>query len=166
MALTKTYEPIGASGALYGWSGMCPSVFAERMHLASIRFLKLKKALKFDAIAFCGSSGCAIAFNLATMHEIPLIYVRKESEKSHSYSKVECNDRHLEVKKYLIVDDFVDRGTTVEYIVDTIKKQAIKACAYPARPVGVLCFDQYQDADRSMDTGRVKLKLFSVDPQF
>jgi adenine/guanine phosphoribosyltransferase-like PRPP-binding protein len=163
MARKKTYEPLGSDGAMYGWTGMSPKEFAHRMSLASDRFLALKKELKFDAIAFCGSSGCAIAFNLAALHEIPLIYVRKKDEKSHSRARIECNDKLVEVKKYLIVDDFVDQGSTIDHIVSTIESQALQACAYPAKPVGVLCFDPYVYRDQTMDTEVVSLKLFSVE---
>lgn len=165
MAKQKTYQPLAYSSSMYGWTGMSPFVFAERMKLASIRFRALKKELKFDAVAFCGSSGCAVAFNLASKHKIPLIYVRKENEKSHSCTKVECNGHGEQIKKYLIVDDFPDSGRTVQYIVDTIRNHAKKNDAYPAEPVGVLCYDTYVDRDRWMDFDDDKrLTLFSVDP--
>lgn len=164
MTRQKTYEPIGAGGAMYGWTGMDPSEFAERMKKASVRFRALKKEHRFDAIAFCGSSGCAIAFYLAAKHRIPLMYVRKANEKCHSDSKVECNDKHVQVKKYLIVDDFPDTGATVNHIIDSIRTYANKACAYPAKPIGVLCFDTYVDRDQRMDTEHDGyLTLFSVD---
>lgn len=163
MATKKTYSPIGRLGAKYGWAGISPVDFTKRMKLASARFLALREELGFDAIAFCGSSGCAIAFSLATKHNIPLIYVRKRNESSHSSAKVECNDSATEVKKYLIVDDFVDQGSTVNHIVTSIKKYARSVAAYPAKPVGVLCFDPYVDRDRTMQTSTVSLKLFTVD---
>jgi adenine/guanine phosphoribosyltransferase-like PRPP-binding protein len=163
MAKKKVYNPIGAQSATYGWAGIDSVGFAERMKLASIRFRALKKELKFDAIAFCVSSGCAVAFSLAAKHKIPLIYVRKTYEKSHSNTKVECNDKSVEVKKYLIVDDFIDTGGTMDYIVYSITKYAKAANAYPAEPVGVLCFDPYVDRDRDIETDIVSFKMFSVD---
>jgi phosphoribosylpyrophosphate synthetase len=158
----KSYKPIGRDSATYGWTGSSPTEFAERMELASARFVKLKEELDIDAIAFCGSSGCAIAFNLAAKHKIPLMYVRKKDEKSHSTSRVECNDKKVEVKKYLIVDDFVDRGRTVDYITENITKYAKQAGAYPAESVGVLCFDRYVSSDHFMQTNAVSLKIFSA----
>ena len=163
MTKKKIYRPIGTSGAKYGWAGITPAEFTERMKLASARFLKLKKEIDIDALAFCGSSGCAIAFSLATTHHIPLIYVRKLNESSHSNYTVECNDSTINIKKYLIVDDFVDTGGTVNHIVKSIRKYARNVGAYPAKPVGVLCFDPYVDRDRTMQTSTVSLKLFTVD---
>jgi adenine/guanine phosphoribosyltransferase-like PRPP-binding protein len=165
--MTKTaqqqFKPIGDSQSGYGWTGMGPAVFAERMKLASTCFVKLKKQLKFDAIAFCGSSGSAAAFSLAMKHKIPLIYVRKKNEKSHSYSQVECNAINLQIKKYLIVDDFVDSGATLDYIVSTIRKFSKKNNAYPAEQVGVLCYDPYQDRDMPISTDNNSFNLFTCD---
>ena len=146
----QTYAPLGKHTTMYGWMGMSSSEFAHRMKLAGKRFAVLKKELKFDAIAFSGSSGCAIAFTLAAKHKIPLIYVRKNGEKAHSNSTVECNHKHLVVKKYLIVDDFVDSGRTIEWIVHSIDKHAKAKGAYPAEACGVLCFDPYMDKDREL----------------
>lgn len=165
MTDVKLYNPIGQDSATYGWTGSSPAEFAERMELASARFVKLKEELDIDAIAFCGSSGCAIAFNLAAKHKIPLMYVRKKDEKSHSTSRVECNDTKVEVKKYLIVDDFVDRGRTVDYIVENITKYAKQVGAYPAESAGVLCFDSYVSFDHFMQTDTVSLKIFSANPK-
>jgi adenine/guanine phosphoribosyltransferase-like PRPP-binding protein len=159
----QKYSPIGKSQSGYGWTGMHPGEFAERMKLASLRFAELKKTLKFDAIAFSGSSGSAAAFCLALKHKIPLIYVRKRNEKSHSYSQVECNVRNLQIKTYLIVDDFVDSGATLDYIANTISKFAKKNNAYPAQQVGALCYDPYLDRDRSITYGKHEFNLFTSD---
>ena len=161
----KAYAPLGLGTTMYGWMGMSPCEFAGRMKLASVRFQTLKKNLKFDAIAYSGSSGCAIAFSLATKHKIPLIYVRKNGEKAHSHSTVECNDKDAIVKKYLIVDDFVDTGRTIDWIMHSIEKQARAKGAYPATAVGVLCFDQYMDKDRQLYLSEGEIMGYSIEPQ-
>jgi adenine/guanine phosphoribosyltransferase-like PRPP-binding protein len=132
------------------------------MKLASLRFMKLKESLQFDAIAFSGSSGCAVAFNLAARHRIPLVYVRKSNEDSHG-SSVECNVKTLHVRKYLIVDDFIDSGNTVDYIVRAIKKHAVKSSAYIPKQVGVLCFDSYIDRDRKISTDENTFNMFTCN---
>lgn len=159
----QKYTPIGHTQSGYGWTGMAPAEFAVRMKLASTCFVRLKKELKFDAIAFSGSSGSAVAFSLAAKHKIPLIYVRKRNEKSHSYSQVECNVKDLQIKTYLIVDDFVDSGATLDYITNTITKFAKKNDAYPAEQVGVLCYDPYQDRNRTIICGEHEFNLFTCD---
>lgn len=130
----------------YGWAGMSPDVLAEALQYASRRFVVLRKELNFDAIAFTGSSGCAIAFHLAVQHKIPLIYVRKPDEKSHG-DRIECNSS-VDIQRYLIVDDFVFSGDTITSIVITIQKLVPPQHRSPDEPyqsapkcVGVLCFD-------------------------
>lgn len=144
---------------------MPPSLLAWRLTLANRRFKELKNTLGVDAIAFCGSSGCAIAFNLATRHKIPLIYVRKKGEKSHG-SKVECNSGRTPIAKYLIVDDFVDRGTTIDHIIKSINQHAKKVGAVAPEQVGALCFDSYVDCDRNIVTeSNHAMDLFTCNMQ-
>ena len=160
--MAKTYNPLGSRSAMYGWTGDTPATFSKRMKLASLRFAKLKESLQFDAIAFSGSSGCAIAFNLAARHQIPLIYVRKANEIAHG-ADIECNVKTLHVRKYLIVDDFVDSGKTVDHIVRSIKKHAKKSSAYIPKQVGVLCFDSYVDRDRKISTDENTFNMFTCN---
>lgn len=163
MSKIESYRTFGEGSKGYGWAGMTPIEFKHWMKLAEERFCKLKEEFEFDAIAFCGSSGCAIAFSLASRFAIPLIYVRKAGEKTHG-SKVECNHKHVEIKKYLIVDDFPETGATVFRIINRIAKTAKKRKAYPAEPVGVLCFDPYVDRDREIIINDKPIKLFSSMP--
>lgn len=79
----------------------------------------VKKALKkfeFDAIAFRGTSGSAIAFPLSYELGIPLLYVRKDS--SHHCSGIEG---FVDCKRYVIIDDMVSSGETIKIIQDTIQ---------------------------------------------
>ncbi len=123
----------------YGWAGMTPEDYNAKIQSAYNRFEELHAKYKFDAIAFTGSSGAAVAFPLAMLFKIPLIYVRKDGETSHG-SPVECNAR-CHIKKYLIVDDFVSSGETVRRIVMKIRDRAELKGAYIPRPLGVMCFD-------------------------
>lgn len=85
---------------------------------------KIKKERDFDTIAFCGMSGAAVAFILASEMSLPLLCVRKKGESSHYVNGYD--DRMLEgnitAEKYLLVDDFISSGKTVNYIMDTIKR--------------------------------------------
>lgn len=94
-----------------------PITIAKTLETAKL----LWKEYGFDTIAFCGVSGAAMAFVLAHEMRIPLLCVRKRGENSHFD---DGDRRHLEgntgVKKYLIVDDFISSGRTVNYIMDTI----------------------------------------------
>jgi len=135
--MAKKYRPLACGG--YGWTGMHPELLVERMQNASGLFEKIRAKHNFQAIAFTGSSGSAIGFLLGVAHQIPLIYVRKDKEESHGWP-VEYNGK-VDVKRYLIVDDFVATGSTVRRIVNAITQRAKAAGAFPAKPCGVLCFD-------------------------
>lgn len=92
----------------------------------------LKKELDFDAIAFTGSSGAALAFPLSYLLKLPLIHVRKGN--SHYFSgQIEGT---ISSKKYLIVDDFIDRGNTIRRIIRNIKREL----GDQAKPVGIYLY--------------------------
>lgn len=65
----------------------------------------------FDAIAFRGSSGAAVAYPLSYVLGKPLIHIRKEL--GHTYSKVEGM---FGAKRVAIVDDFVCSGETLRIL--------------------------------------------------
>jgi orotate phosphoribosyltransferase-like protein len=129
------------------------------------RIATLKAKLGFDAIAFSGSSGCAIAFHVAATLGIPLMYVRKANEQSHSYQKVDCNFARGEIKKYLIVDDFVQSGDTIRHITNTIAAVCEKQGSYPAKPVGIFCYDKCQGKTRGNDN-RVNIAQSDRRPKY
>jgi len=109
------------NNGVYGWTDMDPYELANTIRKSSEEVGKLIKEHEIDAIAFCGSSGSALAFYLAVEHKIPLMYVRKDSEQCHSTFKVECNtDRPI--RNYLIVDDFIGFGSTIQRIFSSISQ--------------------------------------------
>lgn len=83
---------------------------------ASAKFLKGKD---FDAIAFMGNSGALLAAPLALTLDKPMILVRKPFKKEECHSDYICEGFRV-AKSYIIVDDFVQTGTTVNYIKDKI----------------------------------------------
>lgn len=86
---------------------------------------------EYDAIAFRGHSGTLIAGPLAILTGKPLILVRKSRESAHTSSQVEG---YMNSKRYVIADDFIRSGETVNAILRAMK------CAFPqALCIGVLC---------------------------
>lgn len=128
----------------YGWACDSRDGLTGSIQAAAERIAKKYHDGEFDAIAFTGSSGCAIGFYAGVQHGIPLLYVRKGSERSHG-RKVECNTRNP-IKRYLIVDDFVSSGDTVKKIVASIKKYCIQYGVAEPTPVGIL---NYQSSWKS-----------------
>ena len=81
----------------------------------------------FDAIAFTGVSGAALAFILSYELKIPLICVRRDENDGHHakvpqmmlpYSTI--LEGALDAKRYLIVDDFIEQGNTIRRILESI----------------------------------------------
>lgn len=146
----------------YGWTGENPIKLRNMLIKANDAFTKLRKTLKFDAIAFSGSSGAAIAFPLAVSHKIPVIYVRKANEQSHG-NMVECNGENP-IKNYLIVDDFISSGDTVAWIANQIKSYA-RGAPKP-KLVGVLCFteDSQRAYKRNFGSGIGEIQIYT--PEF
>ena len=124
----------------YGWAGNNPADLRMKMKDAIPVFERLRYELNFDAAAFTGSSGCCIAFVLAYETGIPLLYVRKPGEKSHG-SALECNVKETPIKKYLIVDDFIDTGDTIRKMVKRINRACSKKSMKAPEPVGVFLFE-------------------------
>jgi len=86
------------------------------------KLLKAMRKIKFDAIAFRGVSGSLMAPILAYKLKKGLIVVRKGNESTHSSYVVEgtIDNRHT---KYVIVDDLILTGETIENIMSEIDKE-------------------------------------------
>lgn len=103
----------------YGWALMSTRSLSNRIHMISDAVDTFKRIADIDSIAFCGSSGSAAAFHLAMKHDLGLIYVRKKDEHSHGWS-VEINEP---CGRYIIVDDFISSGRTIQWIVSQINER-------------------------------------------
>jgi orotate phosphoribosyltransferase-like protein len=78
-----------------------------------------RKKNHFDAIAFTGTSGAALAYPLSIKMKVPLICVRKSVKDNHYGSKLEgC----INARTYIIVDDFICSGSTMRKIEKAVKK--------------------------------------------
>lgn len=115
-----------------------PAQYAKTITKLVAAIRKFKKNNPFDAIAFTGTSGAAAAYPLSLRLKIPLICVRKE--RSHSYLEVEGA---YSMSKYIIVDDFISSGKTIDQIVLKINN-AYKALAYKKpTPIGIVLYHSF-----------------------
>lgn len=87
-----------------------------RRTLTALR--RLREKSRFEAIAFRGSSGAALAFVASAELGVPLLHVRKPRDDSHSGLAVEGA---TDAKSYVIVDDFVSSGETIREIVQRVE---------------------------------------------
>ena len=110
--------------------------FLKLVPLAVKKLRAIKKLHPFDAIAFRGSSGAALAFPLSYFLKLPLIHVRKGA--SHYGSGL--IEGTISSKRYIIIDDFIDRGTTIKKIISEIKKnigaEPVAICLYSSAKYG------------------------------
>lgn len=119
-----------------------PALFQRSVDKTLAAAERLQKCYGYDTIVFSGMSGAAMAFMLSHWMNVPLLCVRKKGDSSHYVSSTR---RYLEgnaqdVRKYLIIDDFISSGATVQYMIDTIKE-----ANYSAECVGMLMYASYSD---------------------
>lgn len=96
-----------------------------------------KRKPQINALVFSGMSGAGVAFPLAMRTGIAPLLVRKKDDDSHSTVLVEGNgDLSSDDKiNYLIIDDLIDTGATVNYILGSMNK----ACSN-AKVQGILLY--------------------------
>jgi adenine/guanine phosphoribosyltransferase-like PRPP-binding protein len=90
-------------------------------------------AKSFDAIAVSGYSMALIAPIVAYRLHKPVVLVRKEGHKTHSGWIVESAAPGPKTSlasgwKYIVIDDMIDSGETLEYIISQIKKSEGEDC--------------------------------------
>ncbi len=122
-----------------------PATFKKLVDRVAKKVVKLKKKLKFNAIAFSGSSGAALAYPVSALTKIPLIHVRKKG-KTHG-DDIEGGGH--EIKRYIILDDFIDTGATVKRIYNQIKNE----CDYDdeVKCVAIVLYDKSNDHEESFN---------------
>lgn len=116
-----------------------PSLFDETVR-SSLKAVKLmKQELNFDTIAFTGSSGAALGYILGFNLGIPIACIRKSREECHfgDYSSGYI-EGHMGSKSYIIVDDFIASGATIDNIASKMKKQCPNA-----QCVGIYLYKRY-----------------------
>jgi hypothetical protein len=100
---------------------------------------KLKK-LDFDSIAFRGVSGALIAPIVAYKLKKPVTCIRKPTEPSHGCGTVEGA---VNFERYIIIDDFISTGDTVNTIRHTLVKFAGDRAVMPNPPPIPKCIAIY-----------------------
>jgi adenine/guanine phosphoribosyltransferase-like PRPP-binding protein len=117
-------------------------IFQKAVDKTLLSAESIRKRTGFDTIAFTGMSGAAMAFLLSHWMNVPLLCVRKKNDNSHyvtQTSRILEGNVH-DVRKYLIVDDFIASGHTIQYVIDSIKTSNTYA-----ECVGILMYASYSD---------------------
>jgi adenine/guanine phosphoribosyltransferase-like PRPP-binding protein len=121
----------------------------------------IKKKTGFDTIAFSGMSGAAMAFLLSHWMSVPLLCVRKRGDGSHYVNQTGkiLEGNVVDVRKYLIVDDFIASGRTVQNIID-----AIEVGNRNAECIGMLMYSSFSDRNWMHPVTRKEYQATACSP--
>jgi len=104
---------------------------------------KLNPPPRFLAVR--GTSGTAIGGAVSLVSDLPLVVVRKEEDDSHAKHYGTVQGMRGTGGYYVIVDDLVDSGNTVQVIASTVKR------------------DHEQNPDSALRTECIAVILYSAD---
>lgn len=139
-----------------------PDLFPKTVDCTIKAAERLKFETGFDTIAFSGISGAAVAFILSHWLDVPLLCVRKKGEDSHYHQQggriLEGNV--VDVKKYIIVDDFIASGHTCQHIIDSIQEKNFRA-----QCVGMLMYRAYENHTFTHRVTRKQVPVTSCRPR-
>ena len=107
------------SGPGYPYASYIERAFTELRPIVGAVWRELQTRRDWwDAVAFTGNSGAAVAWSLAYAYDVPIVLVRKDGERSHSGRKVEG---YCDAPRIAIVDDFVAMGGTVGNVITAVR---------------------------------------------
>lgn len=100
-----------------------------------VRAIK-RSGIEYDAIAFRGMSGALVVPIVAHKLKKKMIMVRKEP----SHAGRSCIEGYVQSKRYIVVDDFVASGSTVNEIIQKITWPNEECDRSEAECVGVFLY--------------------------
>lgn len=137
-----------------------PNVFPLTVKNTVAKARALHKKHGFDTIAFSGISGASMAFILASRLKLPLLNIRKMDENSHYVKQMgTLIEGNTGASKYMIVDDFISSGDTVNHIIATIKREMPFA-----ECVAILMFAAMADGEHTYPEWEKPMKVISSRP--
>lgn len=136
-----------------------PLKYKRLINKIADQMIALKKKKSFGAIAFRGSSGAALAYPLSAQTNIPLICVRKPNEQSHGF-RIEGSQRNI--KKYIIIDDFMESGKTIRAILNEIDKTNDWTEEGRAECVGIVLYTVAQEGEWNSEFFTFKKKKIPI----
>jgi len=98
----------------------CPKEYGQLVDRIADQLEALRKKQSFTGMVFRGQSGAALAYPLSARLHIPLICVRKKGERSHGF---DVEGSQANVRRYIILDDFMETGKTVKALLAEMDHQ-------------------------------------------
>ena len=99
---------------------MYPDKYGQLVDRIADQLEALRKKQSFTGMVFCGLSGAALAYPLSACLHIPLICVRKKGENAHGF---DVEGPQANVRRYIIIDDFIETGATIKELIDAMDEQ-------------------------------------------
>jgi orotate phosphoribosyltransferase len=122
-----------------------------------VKVCQLHKLLQFDAIAIRGNSGAAVGWPVSYITGIPIVLIRK-GEKTHGRDMEGPDSR---IDRYLILDDFIETGTTVRSMIDEFSKRRVLG---NSDCVGVLLYNAWS-AVMTAYKEKVGVECYKISPR-
>ena len=118
-----------------------------RAKFAAKAIKELMAETSADCVVVHGNSGVSCGFAALMYENFPLILLRKDNDNSHG-SPMEGPRGH-DVLRYLILDDFIDTGATMERIKAKIVTLAEQSGGGPLTPecVGIVLYGHHHRGD-------------------
>jgi adenine/guanine phosphoribosyltransferase-like PRPP-binding protein len=104
--------------------------YRNKIIMSTYKYLK-ELDIEYDAIACCGTSGLMVVPQLAELLNKNIIIVRKKCDSGYSDFIIEGTNTH----NYIIIDDLICSGSTVEHIIKNINEDS-----YFAKCIGVYSY--------------------------
>lgn len=91
-----------------------------RLRRIAIEAEVIREREKAEIVVVRGLSGVLVATAMSTLFGTPFAVVRKDTESSHG-EPLELSDRLGKFKNWIIVDDLISSGKTIEQIADRVR---------------------------------------------
>ena len=144
----------------YGWTKYDPADLKQHIDKCIRVLTQLKQTLKFDTIAFMGSSGAPLAYPASMALNVPVMYVRKENEQSHG-RPIESNCHNNDIRRYIIVDDFTETGATVNKIYKIVCARSRAQGQRAPVLTGIFLYDATRPGG-SISVGRRRVPVYTT----
>lgn len=106
----------------------------------------------FDSIACCGTSGLIVVPQIAEILDKNIVLVRKKNDKSYSPFLIEGSRPYC----YIIVDDLICSGNTLQWIKNIISEEHPKA-----KCLGIYCYIP-EDSAYTIETSKEFYNRYKV----
>jgi adenine/guanine phosphoribosyltransferase-like PRPP-binding protein len=117
--------------------------FTVKESIATAR--TMLREVGFDSIAFTGYSGSAIAYILSAELSVPLICIRKATDKGHYVRSYGLMEGCMSAKKFIFVDDFISSGETIRNVLSMMSTYQPQAECVGAL-MNAACRDNYSQS--------------------